>query len=186
MTAFTGTPAGTWTNAQPRRRPRQLSPEAAETALVGHLLLDPTLAKSLDSDLWSSTEHRLVHDAVQALAGQLTALTTEQRLQAVVRWMHHHRRWSGAAWELTRYTSAASAAPDVDRLVPQVTAAARRRRLAAIADQLHQAATGGDPAAMATTSREAITTLQQLIEAWSPLLMEPTDQLRPWKRKEKP
>lgn len=55
MTAFTGTPAGTWTNAQPRRRPRQLTPEAAETALVGHLLLDPTLAKSLDSDLWSST-----------------------------------------------------------------------------------------------------------------------------------
>lgn len=186
MTAFTGTPAGTWTNARARRRPRQLSPEAAETALVGHLLLTPDLATTLDSDLWSSTEHRLVHDAVQALAGQLTALTTEQRLQAVVRWLHHHRHRPVAAWELTRYTSAASAAPDVDRLIPQVTAAARRRHLHQVADQLHQAAAAGDPAVMATTSREAITTLQQLIEAWSPLLLEPTDQLRPWKRKEKP
>lgn len=186
MTAFTGTPAGTWTNAQPRRKPRQLSPEAAETALVGHLLLTPDLATTLDSDLWSAEEHRLVHDAVQALAGQLTALTTEQRLQAVVRWLHHHRRWSGAAWELTRFTSAAAVAPDVDRLIPQVTAAARRRRLAAIADQLHQAAAGGDPKTMSSTAQQAVDQLKQLIEAWAPLLLEPTDQLRPWKRKEKP
>lgn len=175
MTAFTGTPAGTWTNAQPRRRPRQLSPEAAETALVGHMILDPTLAEGLPPDLWSSTEHRLVYDAVQALAGQLTAFTVEQRLQAVVRWLYHHRRWSGAAWELTRFTASASAAPAVDRLIPLVTAAARRRRLTAVADQLHQAATGGDPATMATTSQEAITTLQQLIKAWSPLLMGPSE-----------
>lgn len=168
---FAGVPSGTWTNSQPRRKPRQLSPEAAETALVGHLLLTPDLATTLDSDLWSSTEHRHVHDAVQALAGQLTALTTEQRLQAVVRWLAHHRHRHVAAWQLTRYTSAASAAPDVDRLIPQVTAAARRRRLAAIADQLHQAAAAGDPKTMSATAQQAVDQLQQLIATWAPLLL---------------
>lgn len=175
MSFVSGMPAGTWTNAQPRRRPRQLSPEGAETALVGHLLLDPTLAEGLPPDLWSAEEHRHVHNAVQALAGQLTAFTVEQRLQAVVRWLAHHRHRPVAAWQLTRFTAAASAAPDPQKLLPQVTAAARRRRLTAVADQLHQAATGGDPATMATTSQEAITTLQQLIKAWSPLLMGPSE-----------
>lgn len=166
-----GVPAGTWSNSQPRRRPRQLSPEAAETALVGHIILDPTLAEGLPPDLWSSTEHRLVHDAVQALAGQLTALTTEQRLQAVVRWLIHHRRWSGAAWELTRYTSAASAAPDPQKLISPVTAADRRRRLNQVADQLHQAAAAGDPKTMSSAAQQAVDQLKQLIAAWAPLLL---------------
>lgn len=172
---FAGVPAGTWTNSQPRRKPRQLTPEAAETALVGHLLLTPDLATTLDSDLWSAEEHRLVHDAVQALAGQLTAFTVEQRLQAVVRWLTHHRHRSVAAWQLTRYTSVTDAAPDPGKLIPLVSAAARRRRLAAIADQLHQASTAGDPKTMSATAQQSVDQLQQLIAAWSPLLMDPSE-----------
>lgn len=168
---FAGVPSGTWTNSQPRRKPRPISAEGAERALLGHVLLDPSLAAELSPDIWSNDRHRHIHAAVATLANRLMTLPEQQRLAAVA---HQLSRtgWQIPHYELTKWTCVTDAAPDPGKLIPLVTAAARRRRLAAIADQLHQAATTGDPKTMSATAQQAVDQLQQLIAAWSPLLID--------------
>lgn len=156
-------PTGTWSNRQPRRQSRELSPAGAEIALAGHLIHRPELAADLSPDIWGNLECQHIHHATRALSGQLEALALEQRLRSITRWLWGRQGtgWKPAANHLTRFTAAAGAAPDVDRLIPMVVTAARRRALAVVADRLHTST--GDPVEAA---RDAVAALEQLLDSW--------------------
>lgn len=161
MTAMT--PAGTWSNRQPRRQPRQLSPAGAEIALAGHLVHRPDLAAELSPDIWGNLECEHIHHATRALSGQLEVLALEQRLRSIARWLWARQGtgWKPATNYLSRFTAAADVAPDPALLIPMVVTAARRRALAVVADRLHTST--GDPVAAA---REAVGALEQLLDSW--------------------
>lgn len=158
-------PGQTLPPTPPKRDRRDLTDGAAETALTGHLLLDPPLAAQLATTLWSDPRHRAIHAAVTALRDKLGPMPLPQRLKTVCGWMSAAGRWTVPTWELTRFTSAAEVATDVPRLITQVTAAAHRRHLTEIGDRLHSAAEAGDPDRMTTTAHQAIADLRAFMTA---------------------